>query len=1059
MSGNAAAHLDADPAWRIVRRQRSFRSAVTWARLLAGVAAAAGLWIALAPLVAHGAARMSPLAAGPLATAAGLIVCAAGVVGLSRGREAAARIAGLLVLLLTIIGPVVHVPALLATRPGLLLWGLLTRHGWIDNASAQLLMACGIGLFIPIRSGSPRLRDASSAFVAAVLLAGGLARLSALVGNGVTWDPFAGMPLPVAAGTIALGGGLLCVRRSVALLGAPVTGWRQIPLAVTIAIAALSCVMWRSLAMERSRVALPMEHRDVLAISADVRAAVHHHVEVVKGLAQRPVADTADWARRAHGQIAIQPAFDAVAWVEAGLATRIVVGLDPGRRQPIDLKALPAGKALAKAARVGNAPILSGPVDADIRGDAFLILAPSPPAAASEGLAVGLVRYHDLFASIPSVRRAGVEIADGAVGLYRAGPDRPAGMAPAWMPLNLPGAPEWRLRAWRGGSRLVPADSPLPELVLGVGLILAVFAGIAAHFLDEGGRRAKAAGRVNDDLRKEIERRRQMERQLAAARDAALDAAKAKSAFLATVSHEIRTPMNGVIGTVSLLLGTPLASEQKEYAEQIQRSADSLVTIINDILDFSKIEAGKLTLEAVDFDPREALHDAIDVVAPSAQAKGLELVCDVPADLPAQIRLDPSRWRQMLLNLLGNAVKFTATGSVRATVTIEPVPGGEPLLRVTVADTGIGIKKDALARLFEPFSQADGSMTRRYGGTGLGLAITRQLAELMGGQVGVESAEGRGSAFWFTTRFGSVAGPSFVATPLEGLRVIVADDQPFALAALGRELAALGAIVETTGSADELFTRAALPHGPHLLLVDESLPLRGGAVALNASRRLAGLPPLPAVLLTARTRAEGLAAAERLGFATCLVKPQRRPQLAQALVATMQAVAAGQLSPRPPSPQAAMTRTVPPPATPTAAAGRPIPPSGSGLRVLVAEDNEVNQKVVSRMLERLGHQVTVAVNGRDALDRAKAGTFDVILMDCQMPEMDGWEATARIRAALAGRRRIPILALTANASDADRQRCLDAGMDAHLSKPLKLERLADALATWGTATPAEKRPA
>jgi CheY-like chemotaxis protein len=347
-------------------------------------------------------------------------------------------------------------------------------------------------------------------------------------------------------------------------------------------------------------------------------------------------------------------------------------------------------------------------------------------------------------------------------------------------------------------------------------------------------------------------------------------------------------------------------------------------------------------------------------------------------------------------------------------------------------------------------------MTRRYGGTGLGLAITRQLAELMGGKVGVESAEGRGSAFWFTTRFKTVAAPPFVATPLEGLRLLIADDHPFALAALGRELTALGAIVETTGSAEEMFKRVAPPQGPHLVLVDESLPLRGGSVALNAARRLAGLPPLPAVLLTSRTRAEGLTSAERLGFATCLVKPQRRHQLAQALIATMESVAAGRTVAPPPSMQSVMAR-VAPPAAPVPGE-RPSRPAG-GLRVLVAEDNEVNQKVVSRMLERLGHRAEVAVNGREALERAKAGTFDIVLMDCQMPEMDGWEATARIRAALAGRRRIPILALTANASDADRQRCLDAGMDAHLSKPLKLERLAEALSMWAPAPTEAKRPA
>ena len=350
-------------------------------------------------------------------------------------------------------------------------------------------------------------------------------------------------------------------------------------------------------------------------------------------------------------------------------------------------------------------------------------------------------------------------------------------------------------------------------------------------------------------------------------------------------------------------------------------------------------------------------------------------------------------------------------------------------------------------------------MTRRYGGTGLGLAITRQLAELMGGQVGVESAEGRGSSFWFTTRFEPAEEPASAPTPLEGLRVLVADDQAFALTALARELTALGATVEAMPTSDELFKRAALPQGPHLVLLDESLPMRGGAVALDAARRLAGLPPVPAVLLTSRTRAEGLAYAEKLGFSTCLVKPQRRSQLAQALIGVMEAAATARTAPKPVSTQSAIARPLPPVAAPPAVPGERPAPKPGGLRVLVAEDNEVNQKVVSRMLERLGHSVEIATNGKDAFERAKASSFDIVLMDCQMPEMDGFEATARIRAALVGRRRMPILALTANASDADRQRCLDAGMDAHLSKPLKLEKLADALATWAPTAAEAKRPA
>ena len=333
----------------------------------------------------------------------------------------------------------------------------------------------------------------------------------------------------------------------------------------------------------------------------------------------------------------------------------------------------------------------------------------------------------------------------------------------------------------------MPADSPLPEIVLGVGLLLAVFAGVGAHFVDEGGRRTKAARRVNNDLRKEIERRRQMERQLAAARDAALEAAKAKSAFLATVSHEIRTPMNGVIGTVGLLLETPLAAEQREYAEQIQRSADSLLTIINDILDFSKIEAGKLDARSGRLRSARGLHDAIDVVAPSAQAKGLELVCDVPADLPGADAARPvAAGGRCCSTCSATPSSSPATGERPRHAVDRAVERRRPLLRVDRRrHRDRHHARARSARLFEPFSQADGSMTRRYGGTGLGLAITRQLAELMGGQVGVESA-GAAAARSGSRRVSERGrGPPLLATPLEGLRVLVADDHPFALAALG----------------------------------------------------------------------------------------------------------------------------------------------------------------------------------------------------------------------------------------------------------------------------------
>ena len=365
-----------------MRRQRSVWSAVTWARLSSGAAAAAGVWVAVAPLVHASALRLELLTTAGVATGAALLGCALGVFALSRGRQASARLVGLVVLLLTLIDVLVHQPAVVATPPGLLLWDFVTRHGWIDFASAQALLACAIALFIPLRSGSPRLRDLSNAFVAALLLAGGAARLAGLIAwGGLAWDPFSGMPAPVALGAIALGSGLLFVRRGAALLGAPVAGWRQMPVTVAIAIAALSCVLWRSLSMERAQAATSMDHREVMAVAADVRRALDAHADVVRRLAAEPATSPSDWARHAHAQLAIVPALAAVARVDPALTTRLEIDEDPNRRNAIDLKTMPAGRAAVRLAKGDSTVVVSRPVDVDVQGEACLIIVPTPAAA------------------------------------------------------------------------------------------------------------------------------------------------------------------------------------------------------------------------------------------------------------------------------------------------------------------------------------------------------------------------------------------------------------------------------------------------------------------------------------------------------------------------------------------------------------------------------------------------------------------------------------------------------------------------------------------------------